>query len=300
MEICVSHYGENLEWLVEANNHFPVIVIDHYGAEPHPFETFWTIPNSGYEASVYLKYIIERYDSLPDHVAFIHGHEEADHQLGGRPMLEMIKTANIKKYGYVPLNNAWRNVLSGMQLVQFTDRWKQLFTAPMPDRFTLDTAAQFVVSRERILANPKSKYEFLYDTIDTKDDATILEHMWHYIFGEKISMQPSKDLFVPPLAEIKMCNYQLAVGKFNIGLTSSDEFYNMLKLPTDIIRVQDSETYLRHKNDGTILMRLASEIPVGSEESGAVTTVFNITQAHAMYRVMQREADLKAVTLLKV
>jgi hypothetical protein len=47
-------------------------------------------------------------------------------------------------------------------------------------------------------------------------------------------------------------------------------------------------------------MRLASEIPLGAEESGGVTTVFNITEAHAMYRVMQREADLKAVTLLKI
>jgi hypothetical protein len=298
MEICVSHYSEDLDWLKQAD--CPVVVIDHDGAEPHPFETFLTIPNSGYEASVYLKYIIERYDSLPDHVAFIHGHEEADHQLGGRPMLEMIKTANIKKYGYVPLNNAWRNVLSAMQLAQFTDRWKQLFTAPMPDRFTLDTAAQFVVSKSRILANPKSKYEFLYDSIDTKDDATIIEHMWHYIFGEKISMQPSKDMFVPPLTEIKMCNYQLPVGKFKIGLTASDEFCDKLKLPTDIIRIQDSETYLKCKNDGTIFMRLASEIPLGAEESGGVTTVFNLTEAHAMYRVMQREVDLKAVTLLKV
>jgi len=298
MEICVSHYGENLEWLKQAD--CPVIVIDHDGAEPHPFETFWTIPNSGYEASSYLKYIIERYDSLPDHVAFIHGHEEAEHQLGGRPMLEMIKTANIKKYGYVPLNNAWRNVLSEMQLVQFKERWKQLFVAPMPDRFTLDTAAQFVVSKKRILANPKSKYEFLYDTIDTKDDATILEHMWHYIFGEKISMQPSKDLFVPPLEEIKMCNYQLPVGKFRIGLTASDEFFDKLKLPTEIIRIQDSETHLSHKNEGTIFMRLATEKPLDSEESGGVTTIFNFTDAHAMYRVMQREADLKAATLLKV
>ena len=113
-------------------------------------------------------------------------------------------------------------------------------------------------------------------------------------------MTPSKDLFDPPLKEIKLCNYQLAVGKFKIGLTSSDEFCDKLKLPTDIIRVRDSDTYLKYKNNGTILMRLASEIPLGAEESGGVTTVFNITEAHAMYRVMQREADLKAVTLLKI
>lgn len=298
MEICVSHYSENLEWLKAFEG--PVVVIDHDGAEPHPFETYVTVPNSGYEASAYLKYIIERYDSLPDHVAFIHGHEEADHQLGGRPMLEMIRTANIQKYGYVPLNNAWRYVLSDMQLNKFADRWKQLFAAPMPDRFTLDTAAQFVVSKERILANPKRKYEFLYENIDTKDDATIIEHMWHYIFGEKISMEPQSDLFVPPLDEIKMCNYQLTPGKVRIALMSSDEFREKVNLPTEVIHVKDNDTFIKNKNNGSLFVRLVMEEPLDVESPGAVTTIFNVAEAHAMYRVFQREADLKALTYLKI
>ncbi|NBS67517.1 DUF3431 domain-containing protein [bacterium] len=298
MELCVSHYKEDLEWLKDFEG--GVFVIDHDGADPSPFEPFATIPNSGYEASAYLKYIIERYDSLPDYVAFIHGHEEADHQLAGRPMLELIRTANIKKYGYVPLNNAWRNVLSITQLNGFGERWSQLFTAPMPDRFIVDTAAQFIVSKERILANRKSKYEFLYETIDTKDDATILEHMWHYIFGEPISMQPKKDLFQPPLDEIKLCNNQLGVGTFTVGFIGPKEFYEKLDFPTPTVHITTPEMYTAHKNNGTVFFRYIMTPPLDSEEAGGTCTVFNLTEAHAVYRVMQRESDLKAQSLLKI
>lgn len=298
MEICTSHYDEDLEWLKESE--WPVHVIDHEGAKPHSFETFATIPNSGYEASAYLKYIIERYDSLPERVAFIHGHEEADHQLGGRPMLDMIRTANVQKYGYVPLNNAWRNVLSVTQLNGFEEKWSKMFVAPMPERFTIDTGAQMVVSRERILANKKSKYEFLYDTVDTKNDATIMEHMWHYIFGEPISMQPKADLFVPPLDEIRMCNNQLPVAKFKVGFIGPEEFFDRLSLPAELIHIKTPAEYAAHLNDGTVFIRFIMTPPLENEQTGGTVTVFNLTEAHAMYRVMQREADLKSLDLLKL
>jgi hypothetical protein len=298
MEICTSHYDEDLEWLKESE--WPVHVIDHEGAKPHSFETFATIPNSGYEASAYLKYIIDRYDSLPERVAFIHGHAEADHQLGGRPMLEMIRTANVKKYGYVPLNNAWRNVLSLTQLHAFQEKWSKMFVAPMPERFTIDTAAQMVVSRERILANKKSKYEFLYEMVDTKDDATIIEHMWHYIFGEPISMQPKADFFVPPLDEIRMCNNQLAIGEFLVGFIGPEEFFQRLDLPCRLIHIQTPAQYAAHKNDGTVFFRYILTPPLDNEEEGGTVTVFNLTEAHAIYRVMKRESELKLNSLLKL
>lgn len=298
MEICVSHYTEDLEWLKASE--WPVLVIDHEGAEPHSFDTFETVPNVGYEASAYLKYIIERYDSLPEYVAFIHGHEEADHQLGGRPMLDMIRTANIKKYGYVPLNNAWRNVLSVTHLNGMQEKWSKMFTAPMPDRFTVDTGAQFVVSRERILSNRKSKYEFLYEIISEKTDATILEHMWHYIFGEPISMQPVQDLFVPPLDKIRMCKNQLAVGEFKVGFIGPDEFYEQLQLPAETIHLKTPEQYASCQHDGTVFFRYVMTPPFENELKGGTESIFNLTEALAVYRGMKREAELKAQCLLKL
>ena len=57
MEICTSHYNEDLTWLKESP--WPVIVIHKEGGVPFP--TSYTIPNEGYEASSYLFYIIIYY-----------------------------------------------------------------------------------------------------------------------------------------------------------------------------------------------------------------------------------------------
>jgi hypothetical protein len=93
IEICTSHFNEDLGWLEKSP--WPVTVVHHEGGTPVDYT--YLIPNVGFETTSYLKYIIERYDSLPDHVAFIHGHETAPHQLGDRPMLDMIRDANIQK-----------------------------------------------------------------------------------------------------------------------------------------------------------------------------------------------------------
>ena len=163
MEICTSHFNENLEWLKKSP--WTVNIVHHEGGDS--VDATFTIPNKGYEATAYLKYIIERYDSLPDFIAFIHGHEYADHQQGDRSMINMIETANINKYKFIPLNNRWKQVHSIHQLSHL----KYSF----PRHFSIDTCAQFIVARERILNHSKAKYIQLYENTNTKDDATILE-----------------------------------------------------------------------------------------------------------------------------
>ena len=146
LEICSSHFNEDLEWLKKSQ--WPVSIVHHEGGAP--VEYTYVIPNVGLEVSAYLKYIIERYDTLPDHVAFIHGHETAWHQQGGRPMLDMIKTANIEKYDYVPLNNSWRCVNSEKQMADQLEFIKA-------NKFTVDPhfitccGGQFIVSKKAIL-----------------------------------------------------------------------------------------------------------------------------------------------------
>ena len=109
-------------------------------------------------------------------------------------MIDMIKTANIQKYKYIPLNNRWKQVHSIHQLTHL----KHSF----PRYFSIDTCAQFIVARERILNHPKSKYIMLYENTITKDDATILEYIWHILFGESIWLVPKKDYFIPELKEV--------------------------------------------------------------------------------------------------
>ena len=87
INIVTSHWKENLDWLKKSK--YPVVLIDKMGADPSWLEPRHIIPvNKGKEVSVYLKFIIENYDNLPDFTAFIHGHETSVHQLFSRPLLE--------------------------------------------------------------------------------------------------------------------------------------------------------------------------------------------------------------------
>lgn len=195
MEICTSHYNEDLKWLEKSE--FPVIIVTHEGGDT--VDHTYKIPNVGYEATAYLKYIIERYDTLPNHVAFIHGHEESYHQLGDRSMLEMIKTANIQNYGYIPLNNCWRCIITNSMIMIDCDL-KQFSLDPY---FIICASAQFIVSKDKILSNPIEFYKNLYSMIKTKIDAVYFELVWHMIFKCGNSIVPKNDHFYPKLKEIR-------------------------------------------------------------------------------------------------
>jgi hypothetical protein len=197
VEICSSHYKEDLDWL--KNYEHRVHIVHKEGGSPIDNATY-TMPNVGCEAGSYLKFILERYDTLPDHVAFIHGHEDAYHQNGGVPLLDLIRTANIEKYGFIDLNNAWRCMISSSQFNMYDKELKELGIR-VPPLFITCSGAQFIVSKECIQRNSKDYYEKLFTYMYEKSSAIMLEYLWQYIFTGNFNCVPRRDSFSPPLKE---------------------------------------------------------------------------------------------------
>ena len=161
--IVSAHYNEDLEWLKKSV--WPVLICDKPGAASSSFapDPSCTLDvNRGREASSYLKYIINNYDNLPNYIAFIHGHEDSYHQNGGKPLLEMIKTANVKKYEYIPLNNRWR-LITRSTMIKEHENFIKDFNLDIPQVFVTNAHAQFIVSKNRILRNPKEYYTKIYN-----------------------------------------------------------------------------------------------------------------------------------------
>lgn len=199
LEICTCHYNEDLEWL--ENCGYPINIVHKEGGTLIESPTF-TIPNVGCEVSAYLKFIIERYDTLPDHVAFLHGHETSYHQLGDRSMLDMIRTANTEKYNFIELNNCWRCCSLFNHFKQFKEKLQSLEIFLSSDKFITCCGAQFIVSRSCIQRHTKEYYENLFKNIITQDEAVMMEHIWHFIFTGNDSIVPHDDDFNPPIKEI--------------------------------------------------------------------------------------------------
>ena len=194
--IATSHYNEDLTWLLKSP--WPVVVCSKLGSADIPQGLEKSLmcahQNVGFEASSYLQFIISFYDTLPENVAFIHGHEHAWHQ--NVDILEAIKCAKIEQYGFVSLNIEFNRATSFEAWAVVHELWPIYFAKyvkkEVPENFSWDYCAQFMVSRFRIHRYPKHVYQEWLDMLHTESNrrqdgklvAMAFEYMWHLLFGD--------------------------------------------------------------------------------------------------------------------
>jgi hypothetical protein len=206
--IVTAHWKEDLEWLKKSK--FPVVLIDKVGSAPSCFEPAAILENRGQAFTVYFHYIVENYENLPDHVAFIHGHEHSYHQMFDRPLLEVIESANIAKYGFISLNNLFRKYwfcnevanVPGIKGLMLADHWCRLGLNPLPDwyPFNVPGGCQYIISKDRILRIRKEVWKMWLDILlNEENDAdnfiwiNVFENIIHFLLGERPDMEIQDD-----------------------------------------------------------------------------------------------------------
>ena len=249
LEICTCHYKEDLDWLKDSE--YKVSIVHKEGGTPVNYT--YCIPNKGNEVSAYLTYIIERYDTLPDHVAFLHGHETAHHQLGDRPMLDMIRTAKINEYDMIPLNNAWR--LINTVLLPDPNKICEKLDIELPLYILTCCGAQFIVSKKYILRNSKERYIQLLENCDEPVNTVVFEFIWNYIFTGFFCMLPKTRYFEPPLDEIlysssnKYFFWESKIIICNLGKNKSNRFINITNEQEYLYYLHRAAKFIIHKDD---------------------------------------------------
>jgi len=185
--VIASTSSSNLTWLD------PALQVSHW--EPYVYVTDapaskkggqidnrkLSVPaNKGNEAMVYLTWIIDHYDDLPDVVFFHHHHGQAWHQqFSSRYELENLNVANVLEHGYVSprclpgcenvielsgdvaplsdLKGASRELLISSVLHAFW-RDENGSRIEIPKKIAAPCCAQFAVSKERILKVTKATW----------------------------------------------------------------------------------------------------------------------------------------------
>ncbi|KAJ5104333.1 hypothetical protein NUU61_001680 [Penicillium alfredii] len=164
--------------------------------------------NKGRESMVYLTYIIDNYDHLPDTMLFIHSQRYQWHNddpyYDGVPMLRNFQVPYLERRGYVNLRCAWM-LGCPVEIRPLTDTHREdvhageyyktafmeLFPGePVPDEVGVSCCAQFGVTRSKVLQRPRRDYErfrtWLLDTPLSDDmSGRVMEYSWHMIFGQK-------------------------------------------------------------------------------------------------------------------
>jgi len=157
--------------------------------------------NKGNEASVYLKYIVDYYENLPDFTFFIHDEEYSWHHSGS--IIDKYNEAVKSKKLYYNINdkNKWdtRNSITkehGKEVYNDFMIWYKkylggyipIFFIPSDFIYGYNGSAQFLVHKNRIRNLPKEFYENLYKWIITTDltndiSGRYLEWTWHVMWS---------------------------------------------------------------------------------------------------------------------
>lgn len=208
--LVVAHWKENLQW---TRNIPSWLTLNIYTHNPNVTGAHLVTPNGGREAHLYLSWIVDHYDDLPERVLFVHAHNGSWHL---HNTLRMIQCLDFNtNHGFVPINVGggwgWRyqtlGLHSGYSGISIIDQqWESVFRPFLgnpPSSFSFYCCATFLVRKERILARPLEAWRTWRDwtLIPDPDPARTglgLEYIWHYLFGEPADLSdwvPSSDVY---------------------------------------------------------------------------------------------------------
>lgn len=183
--VVIAHYNDDLSWVTNLNYPFTIISRNKLPKD--------TIPNKGNEASVFLEYILQNYDTLSDYTFFVHGHRTAWHH--AEPMDQKINRieCNLK---YFNLNDIppFRILDCPATTNQILTMYPQIeyILGPLDmDRITFRMASQFYVHRDAIRSRSLETYKQLYEFImknngQSFEDGLLFERIWHFIFTNDV------------------------------------------------------------------------------------------------------------------
>jgi hypothetical protein len=171
MVVVVGHFKENLDWLSQLNH--PYII---YNKNPNKRDKFQiNMPNQGYDSAVYLQYIIDNYDKLPEFVCFSQDNPFPHCS----NFLTLVNNFDFKTefltLGITYIRDV-ENILK--TTTDYADKHGIPYTLPI--KFT--SGNQYIISKNLILKNSLDFYKKILSTIMTGQIITETNYTLEYLF----------------------------------------------------------------------------------------------------------------------
>jgi hypothetical protein len=205
---------ENVTWLDEVDlgpEITPMVyVADDSKAPLHPPK------NKGHEVMVYLTYIIDFYDELPDVSIFMHSHRYAWHNddllnFDAGEMIKRLSSERVQRQGYMNMRCHWTPgcpewIHPGqiepdkdkLEQALMAEAWAELFPLkPIPKVLAQPCCSQFALSRDKIRELPRETYSLFRDWLlrsEHRDSMSgrIFEYLWQVIFTDQSTFCPNQ------------------------------------------------------------------------------------------------------------
>jgi len=203
----------NLTWMDEADiPHIAkrIYVADNPKAPLHPPK------NKGHEGMIYLTYIIDHYNTLPDVSIFMHAHQYAWHNNDllnndAAEMVNRLSSERVLREGFMNLRCHWNpgcpdwvhpgvveKDVNKQEESMMAQAWSEIFPdKPIPEVLAQPCCAQFALSRDRIRAISLQQYEFyrqwlLRTRLDDQISGRIWEYLWQVVFTGQSTFCPDQ------------------------------------------------------------------------------------------------------------
>lgn len=190
--LIVSVYKEDIEWTERLRALGYSVLIYTKGL---PDDQYSVPLNRGNEASVFLKFLIDNYDVLPEFSVLLHGEEYSVHHEGS--LVDILQAFRGHRCFYKNLNNYFLGSFF-IPMIPWCDEFLSSELGPIElyGDWTLGHlgCAQFIVHRDLVLKRSRDFYRRIYDWILTCPlenylNARYLEWTWHLIFGQVPQLQ---------------------------------------------------------------------------------------------------------------
>jgi hypothetical protein len=209
--IVVAKYNENIWWTKGMKN----VVI--YDKSDIPIPGSISLLNIGREAETFIRYIVDNYDNLPDHVVFLQGNPYPHITLGdetfeqqiinsfsdvAKPLLTHYHTDPIITSDIIRNHYDAYSIYFGLKV---QESYQDLFEGECPDVFPYACGAQYSVPKSAILCRSKQFYMKIHKMLLAYTDASVnspdyvynpnamsawtIERLWPCIFDSSIKVK---------------------------------------------------------------------------------------------------------------
>jgi hypothetical protein len=202
IELVVNHYNskEFIPLLDRSDIAFKIYnksgssLYDEIGTRSNVEEII--IDNVGREAFVYTKHIYENYDNLKDITIFIQD-DFLHHQFNYSDFFNKLEENKQKPFYQFPCKYHevnWRifrdvenGIVKDVPVAGYElriDKFAEQFGFNLPDKYTTETGAFLLISRDTIQRYDREKYKELMDwfLIDSFNHEILMEHAWVILF----------------------------------------------------------------------------------------------------------------------
>jgi len=174
MVVVICHFKENLDWVKNLKHKY--IIYNKNSEEQHLYDI--NLPNVGFDTIVYLSYIIDNYDNLPDYVCF----SQDDPFFHCPSFLNKVNEFDFTKK-FQPLGKTYiRDTFELDLTIEYANKNDIIYELPI--KFI--NSAQCIVSKELILKRTKESYQQIKDSIPLEVISNInylIEYLWPTILG---------------------------------------------------------------------------------------------------------------------